>query len=162
MISIVLHHPEIPPNTGNIIRLCSNIGSSLHLIEPLGFALDEKRLRRAGLDYHEFSKLSVHANWEQFLAHCQPKRIVAFSTKGKLSHSDFQFQADDFLLFGAESAGIPEKMLVSDAIHAALRLPMVAVSRSLNLSNSVAVAAYEAWRQLGYPGAMPTPANGGH
>ena len=155
MISIVLHHPEIPPNTGNIIRLTSNIGSALHLIEPLGFSLDEKRLRRAGLDYHEFSQLTVHANWEQFLAKCQPSRIVAFSTKGALCHSDFQFQDGDFLVFGAESAGIPANVLASAEIHAVLRLPMVAVSRSLNLSNSVAVAAYEAWRQLGYPGAKP-------
>ncbi len=161
MISIVLHQPEIPPNTGNIIRLSSNIGSALHLIEPLGFALDEKRLKRAGLDYHEFSTLTTHASWDQFLANCQPKRVVAFSTKGKLSHSDFQFEEDDFLVFGAESAGIPETLLASKAIHAVIRLPMVAVSRSLNLSNAVAVAAYEAWRQLGYPGAMQPPANVG-
>ena len=156
MISIVLHQPEIPPNPGNIIRLSSNIGSALHLIEPLGFSLDEKRLKRAGLDYHEFSRLTVHANWEQFLENCRPKRVLAFSTKGRLSHSDFRFEPDDFLLFGAESTGISGKMLVSDAIHTVLRLPMVPVSRSLNLSNAVAVAAFEAWRQLGYPGALPT------
>ena len=156
MISIVLHQPEIPPNTGNIIRLSSNIGCALHLIEPLGFSLDEKRLKRAGLDYHEFSRLTVHASWEQFLMACQPKRVLAFSTKGKFSHSDFRFELDDFLVFGSESTGMSAKMQASDAIHAVLRLPMVPVSRSLNLSNAVAVAAFEAWRQLGYPGALPT------
>ncbi len=154
MISIVLHQPEIPPNTGNIIRLSSNTGCALHLIEPLGFSLDEKRLKRAGLDYHEFSKLTVHASWDQFLANCQPKRVIAFSTKGKLCHSDFRFHDDDFLVFGAESSGIPGNLLASPGIHTILRLPMMATSRSLNLSNSVAVAVYEAWRQSGYPGAL--------
>ncbi|MES2606358.1 MAG: tRNA (cytidine(34)-2'-O)-methyltransferase [Pseudomonadota bacterium] len=153
MISIVLHQPEIPPNTGNIIRLTSNIGCQLHLIEPLGFSLDEKRLRRAGLDYHEFSTVLVHPTWEAFKERCQPTRVIAFSTKGQKHHTDHAFAAGDFLLFGSETQGLPEKLRTSSDISTVLRLPMVAVSRSLNLSNSVAVAAYEAWRQLGYPGA---------
>jgi tRNA (cytidine/uridine-2'-O-)-methyltransferase len=156
VISIVLYQPEIPPNTGNIIRLTSNIGSPLHLIEPLGFTLEEKSLRRAGLDYHEFSKVVVHPSWPAFLASCQPKRVLAFSTKGSTSHSDHVYADGDFLLFGPETRGVPADILFSAEVAAVLRLPMVAVSRSLNLSNSVAVAAYEAWRQLGYPGASVT------
>lgn len=153
MINIVLLEPEIPPNTGNIIRLNSNIGSTLHLVEPLGFTLEDKQLRRAGLDYHELSTVVVHQGWDRFLATCQPERMLAFSTKGTCTHSDFRFQSGDYLLFGKESAGIPAAVLQSSAIHAVLRLPMVSTSRSLNLSNSVAVAAFEVWRQLGYPGA---------
>lgn len=153
MISIVLYQPEIPPNTGNIIRLTSNIGCQLHLIEPLGFSLEEKKLRRAGLDYHEFSTVSVHRDWEAFKEKCQPRRVLAFSTKGTTFHSDHNFADGDFLLFGPESRGLPEKLRTSSDICAVLKLPMVPVTRSLNLSNSVAIAAYEAWRQLGYPGA---------
>lgn len=153
MFSIVLFQPEIPPNTGNIIRLTSNIGSSLHLIEPLGFSLQEKQLRRAGLDYHEYSTLRVHKDWQGFLDACQPRRVLAFSTKGRACHDEWHYEEGDFLLFGPESRGIPENLLQSAEISAILRLPMVQTSRSLNLSNAVAVAAYEAWRQLGYPGA---------
>lgn len=154
MFSIVLFQPEIPPNTGNIIRLTSNVGSSLHLIEPLGFSLAEKQLRRAGLDYHEYSTLQVHKDWQGFLQSCKPRRVIAFSTKGSSAHDAWRYEDGDFLLFGPESRGLPESLLNSADISAILRLPMVAHSRSLNLSNSVAVAAYEAWRQLGYPGAF--------
>ena len=153
MINVVLYQPEIPPNTGNIIRLTSNVGCQLHLIEPLGFSLEEKRLRRAGLDYHEFSSVQVHTSWSAFKEKCQPSRVIAFSTKGDRWHSEFAFADGDFLLFGAESCGLPENLRTSSDIAAVLRLPMVPVTRSLNLSNSVAVAVYEAWRQLGYPGA---------
>lgn len=153
MFSIVLFNPEIPPNTGNIIRLTSNIGSSLHLVKPLGFDLQEKQLRRAGLDYHEYSTLQVHQDWQAFLDTCRPRRLLAFSTKGRTRHDEWRYEDGDFLLFGPESRGIPENMLASAEISAVLRLPMVETSRSLNLSNAVAVAAFEAWRQLGYPGA---------
>jgi tRNA (cytidine/uridine-2'-O-)-methyltransferase len=154
MIHIVLYEPEIPPNTGNIIRLSANMGGQLHLIEPLGFALDEKRLQRAGLDYHEFAQLKTYPNWQQFLAQRQPTRVLAFSTKGQQCHSDFQFADEDYLLFGPESRGLPAEIRTAPEISAVLRLPMQANSRSLNLSNTVAIAVYEAWRQLGYPGAV--------
>lgn len=154
MINIVLFNPEIPPNTGNIIRLCSNIGASLHLIEPLGFTLEEKQLKRAGLDYHEYSQVSVYKNFQAFLDACHPPRIIAFSTKGKQRHSAFAFTEEDFLLFGPESRGLPAELLTSPQIHAVLRLPMMAYSRSLNLANTVAIAAFEAWRQFGYAGSL--------
>jgi len=153
VFNIVLYQPEIPPNTGNIIRLTSNIGSSLHLVEPLGFSLDAKQLRRAGLDYHEYSTLQVHKDWQSFLDTCRPRRLLAFSTKGHATHDNWRYEDGDCLLFGPESRGIPQSLLAAAEITAVLRLPMVATSRSLNLSNAVAVAAFEAWRQLGYPGA---------
>ena len=156
MISLVLFQPEIPPNTGNIIRLSSNIGAPLHLIGPLGFTLEEKQLRRAGLDYHEYSKMTVHADWGTFKESCKPRRLLAFSTKSARNFSDFAFEENDYLVFGPESRGLPAEMLDSSDFHAILRLPMMSYSRSLNLSNAVAVAAFEAWRQLGYRGSIDT------
>jgi tRNA (cytidine/uridine-2'-O-)-methyltransferase len=153
VFEIALLEPEIPPNTGNIIRLSSNVGCPLHLIEPLGFSLEERRLRRAGLDYHEWATLHRHADWEAFLANAAPRRLLAFSTKGQRSFADFRYESGDVLLFGRETRGLPEAVLASPRVDAVLRLPMQRNSRSLNLSNAVAVAAFEAWRQLGYAGA---------
>jgi len=154
MFHIVLFEPEIPPNTGNIIRLAANTGCQLHLIEPLGFKLDEKSVTRAGMDYAETQDVQIHTNWESFLAKQQPARIFALSTKGSRCHSDAQFQAGDYLLFGPESRGLPASIREALPAEQVLRIPMVANSRSMNLSNAVAVMAYEAWRQLGYAGAL--------
>jgi len=147
MFHIVLFEPEIPPNTGNIIRLCANTGAMLHLIHPLGFSLDEKRLRRAGLDYHEFTAVSEHDNLDAFINTVQPKQLWACSTKGSRKYSDAAFAAGDALLFGPESRGLPETLLTQLGNSNVLRLPMLPDSRSLNLSNTVAVILYEAWRQ---------------
>jgi len=158
MLHIVLFEPEIPPNTGNIIRLAANSGCQLHLIEPLGFKLDQKSVNRAGMDYAELQDVRLHPSWEAFLASEQPARLFALSTKGTRAHSDARFQAGDYLLFGPESRGLPaaiREALPSDQV---LRIPMVAASRSMNLSNAVAVMVYEAWRQLGYAGAL-SPSN---
>jgi tRNA (cytidine/uridine-2'-O-)-methyltransferase len=154
MLNIVLFEPEIPPNTGNIIRLAANTGCQLHLIEPLGFKLDEKSVTRAGMDYAETQDVLIHPNWEAFLAAEQPARIFALSTKGTRAHSAPQFQAGDYLLFGPESRGLPANIRESLPVDQVLRIPMVANSRSMNLSNAVAVMVYEAWRQLGYAGAL--------
>ena len=154
MLHIVLFEPEIPPNTGNIIRLAANTGSRLHLIEPLGFKLDEKSVNRAGMDYREIQDLQLHKSWEDFLATEMPERIFALSTKGARTHSDTQFQSGDYLLFGPESRGLPASIRESLPPERVLRIPMVANSRSMNLSNAVAVMVYEAWRQLGYAGAL--------
>ncbi|MBU5378589.1 MAG: tRNA (uridine(34)/cytosine(34)/5-carboxymethylaminomethyluridine(34)-2'-O)-methyltransferase TrmL [Pantoea sp.] len=153
MLNIVLFEPEIPPNTGNIIRLCANTGFRLHLIEPLGFAWDDKRLRRAGLDYHEFTAIQKHESYEAFLRVEQPARLFALTTKGTPAHSAVSYQAGDYLLFGPESRGLPAEIL--DALPPAqkIRIPMRAESRSMNLSNAVSVVVYEAWRQLDYAGA---------
>ena len=153
MFHIALLEPEIPPNTGNIIRLCANTGCQLHLIEPLGFELDDKRLRRAGLDYHEFAAVKTYANLEACLAAVKPERVFALSTKGKQGFSDAAFNPGDLFLFGPGSRGLPAE--VRDALPAeqVLRLPMMPGSRSLNLSNSAAVLIYEAWRQQGFAGA---------
>jgi tRNA (cytidine/uridine-2'-O-)-methyltransferase len=150
MFNIVLFEPEIPPNTGNIIRLASNTGARLHLIEPLGFSLDEKSLRRAGLDYHQYSSLQTYADWQEFLQTCKPLRLFAFSTKGSVLYSDIQYQADDYFLFGPETRGLPDDIRSADAITAVVNIPMQDNSRSMNLSNSVSVAIYEAWRQTGF------------
>lgn len=154
MLNIVLFEPEIPPNTGNIIRLAANAGWQLHLIEPLGFSLDEKSVTRAGMDYAETQDVRIHASWKAFLEAEKPGRIFALSTKGTRHHSDAQFQANDFLLFGPESRGLPAAIRESLPADQVLRIPMVANSRSMNLSNAVAVMVYEAWRQLGYAGAL--------
>lgn len=152
MFNIVLFEPEIPPNTGNIIRLCANTGCQLHLIEPLGFSMDEKSLRRAGLDYSEFTHIRQYPNFADFVASQQPERIFALTTKGSTTHSAAQFQAGDYLLFGPETRGLPEDIRLQIPRSRWLRLPMRPESRSMNLSNAVAVMVYEGWRQLGYAG----------
>ncbi len=152
MLDIVLYQPEIPPNTGNIIRLCANTGFRLHLIEPLGFDLDDKKLRRAGLDYREFQSLKVHASLEDYQQSQQPKKIYALSTKGKVGYSSARFEAGDALLFGPETRGLPEEVRDSLGTDQVLRLPMQKHSRSLNLSNTVSIIVYEAWRQLDFAG----------
>ena len=152
MFNVVLYEPEIPPNTGNIIRLCANTGCHLHLIEPLGFRLEEKALRRAGLDYNELTNMKVHASYADFLAAEQPKRLFALTTKGKAAHSSVQFLAGDYLLFGPETRGLPEAVRLEIPQAHWLRLPMLPTSRSLNLSNTVSVMVFEAWRQHGYAG----------
>lgn len=153
MLNIVLYQPEIPPNTGNIIRLCANTGYRLHLIEPLGFVWDDKRLRRAGLDYHEFTDIQRHHDYAAFLASEQPTRLFALTTKGTPAHSDIQYQAGDYLLFGPETRGLPPEILDAMPPEQKIRLPMCPESRSMNLSNTVAVVVFESWRQLDYPGA---------
>jgi tRNA (cytidine/uridine-2'-O-)-methyltransferase len=153
MLNIVLYQPEIPPNTGNIIRLASNTGCKLHLVKPLGFGLEDRDLRRAGLDYHEYCELQVHENWEEFLKLAGASRVWAFSTKGRSTPAEVAFAAGDYLLFGPESRGLPGEILQDAQLAGVLRLPMLAHSRSLNLSNAVAVAVYEGWRQLGFAGA---------
>jgi tRNA (cytidine/uridine-2'-O-)-methyltransferase len=153
MFNVVLVHPEIPPNTGNIIRLCANTGCKLHLIEPLGFSMEDRYMRRAGLDYHEYADVKRHASWEAFLSTESPvtARMFAMTTKG--SHSVFAqaFVAGDWLVFGSETAGLPVMVRDTFATAQRLRLPMMEGQRSLNLSNSVAVTVYEAWRQCGLP-----------
>ena len=153
MLHIVLFEPEIPPNTGNIIRLCANTSYQLHLIEPLGFAWDDKRIKRAGLDYHEFAKVQRHASFNHFVSQIAPARLFACTTKGHIRHSDVSYQAGDALIFGPESRGLPADVLQQLPAEHWLRIPMTANSRSMNLSNAVAVFVYESWRQLDYSGA---------
>lgn len=152
MFHIVLFEPEIPPNTGNIIRLCANTGAQLHLVKPLGFKLEDKQLRRAGLDYHEFSTLKVYENWEECKATLAGKRLFAITTKGSTRHSNIQFQVDDVFVFGPETRGLPDDVRNTFAPERRVRLPMLPDSRSLNLSNSAAVLLYEAWRQIDFEG----------
>ena len=152
MFSIILYEPEIPPNTGNIIRLCANTGTDLHLIEPLGFELDEKRLRRAGLDYREFVSVQTHASLDDCLEALEQPRVFAFSTRNSNRYDEAKFAAGDALLFGPETRGLPQAVLDGLAPEQRLRLPMQEGNRSLNLSNSAAVVVFEAWRQLGFPG----------
>lgn len=154
MLNIVLFEPEIPPNTGNIIRLAANTGCQLHLIEPLGFSLDEKSVTRAGMDYAETQDVKIHRDWVAFMKTENPERIFALSTKGTRAHSDPVFKKGDYLLFGPESRGLPADIRESLPAEQVLRIPMAAHSRSMNLSNAVAVMVYEAWRQLGYAGAL--------
>jgi len=150
---IVLYQPEIPPNTGNVIRLCANTGATLHLVEPLGFELDDAKLKRAGLDYHEWAQVQVHPTLEHCLQQCgDGARVWAFSTRGQRQFIDARFAAGDVLLFGPETRGLPAAVLASLPPDQILRLPMRKTSRSLNLSNTVAVATYEAWRQIGFSG----------
>lgn len=153
MLHIVLYEPEIAPNTGNIIRLCANTGASLHLIEPLGFEMGDKRLRRAGLDYHEFANVTTHASLDDIIAKVETANIFAFTTKGHTNHSQASFSSGDILLFGPETRGLPSHLLDQFPDSRKIRIPMLANSRSLNLSNTVSIALYEAWRQLGYKGA---------
>ena len=169
MINIVLVEPEIPPNTGNIIRLAANTGCTLHLVEPLGFELDDKRLRRAGLDYDEWASVVRHKNWQAFLDDAvfndtagdssgsvvtSAKQLFAISTKGTCSYTDVVFKENDFVIFGAETRGLPPEILGHEHINDVLRIPMQPHSRSMNLSNSVSVIVYEAWRQLDFKGAI--------
>ena len=148
MLDIVLYQPQIPPNTGNIMRLCANTGFRLHLIGPLGFDLDDKKLRRAGLDYKEFQEIRTHKNWAQYSASTNSKTCYAFSTKGTQPYSSIRFTADDQLLFGSETSGLPPKIREEIGPQSLFKIPMVTGSRSLNLSNAAAIVAYEAWRQL--------------
>ena len=150
MLDVVLFQPQIPPNTGNIIRLCANTGFRLHLIEPLGFDLEDKKLRRAGLDYHEFAALKRHANYQSFIESEQPKRVLAVTTKSTGYYGDVNFQAGDYLLFGSETGGLPEDVRQQIPDQDKIRIPMLKDSRSMNLSNATAVIVYEAWRQLGF------------
>lgn len=153
-LHVVLFEPEIPPNTGNIIRLCANTGFHLHLVEPLGFDVDDKRLRRAGLDYHEFAAVKIHADLESCLAEIEPRKVWALTTKGTVTHVQADFQAGDVLLLGPETRGLPSEIRESLPSDQWLRLPMGADSRSLNLSNACAIVVYEAWRQQGFFGAV--------
>lgn len=154
MLHIVLVEPEIPPNTGNVIRLCANTGCQLHLVEPLGFSMDDKQLRRAGLDYHEYASVRRHPSWTALLATEQPApdRLFAMTTKGSHSLYEVVFQPGDWLVFGCETKGLAPSLRDSFPPHQRLRLPMRPGQRSLNLSNSVAIATYEAWRQMGFAG----------
>ena len=153
MINIVLFEPEIPPNTGNIIRLAANTGCTLHLIEPLGFALDDKKLRRAGLDYHEFAGIHIHKNWPAFVSETRGGTIYGLSTKGSRHYHEVNFASGDFLVFGPETRGLPDAIRTELGVDRLLRIPMRADSRSLNLSNAAALVTYEAWRQLDFDGA---------
>ncbi|HQW81372.1 MAG: tRNA (cytidine(34)-2'-O)-methyltransferase [Rhodanobacteraceae bacterium] len=154
MWHVVLFNPEIPPNTGNIIRLCANSGAWLHLIQPLGFDLDHAKLRRAGLDYHEFARVQVHDDFATFLRDVAPARLFAFSTRGSRCYADVDFAAGDAFVFGCETRGLPDAMIDTLPESARLHLPMQPGNRSLNLSNAVAVVVYEAWRQCGFGGAV--------
>lgn len=158
MFHIVLVEPEIPPNTGNVIRLAANTGCSLHLVEPLGFSMDDKHMRRAGLDYHEYAQVQRHANWQAFLQEAKPdtQRLFTLTTRGTRSPYAVQFQPGDWLVFGSETRGIPDAVRAFFAPAQCLRLPMVAAQRSLNLSNAVAVTVFEAWRQCAFGGAAAT------
>jgi tRNA (cytidine/uridine-2'-O-)-methyltransferase len=150
MINIILYQPEIPPNTGNIIRLCANAGARLHLVEPMGFVLDDARLRRAGLDYRELAEVERYVNWDGFLQKHPEMRLWAFSTRGDTRYDQAEFQDRDGLLFGPETRGLPQDVIEQVGRDRVLRLPMQPSSRSLNLSNTVAVALYEALRQLDF------------
>ena len=152
MLQIVLYQPEIPPNTGNIIRLCANAGAALHLIRPLGFELSAARVRRAGLDYHEMAQVHEHDSFEDYLTAAAPGRVLAISTRGRQRYTDMAFRSNDALLFGPETRGLPQQMLDALPPEQVLRLPMLPNNRSLNLSNAVAVTLYEAWRQSGFEG----------
>lgn len=150
---VVLYEPEIPPNTGNIIRLCANTGATLHLIEPLGFEWENSRLKRAGLDYHDLARVTRHASYDAYLEALQPKRIYAFTTKASHPHTDPSYEADDAFMFGPETRGLPEEVIAGIPEERRIRIPMQPESRSLNLANAVAISLYEGWRQLGFTNA---------
>jgi tRNA (cytidine/uridine-2'-O-)-methyltransferase len=154
MLDVVLFQPQIPPNTGNIIRLCANTGFRLHLIEPFGFDLDDKKLRRAGLDYHEFAAIKRHKNYEDFIKNEQPKRVLAITTKTTNYYGDVSFEKGDYLLFGSETSGLPEEVRQQIPDEDKIRIPMLKDSRSMNLSNATAVIIFEAWRQMGFEGSV--------
>ena len=153
MVHVVLYEPEIPPNTGNIIRLCANSGNPLHLIKPLGFDLDDKRLRRAGLDYHEWADVSVHDSLEQLLDRVPHQNIYGISTRGTRNYSDPCYSENDMLVFGPQSRGLPATLLEQLGPDRVLRIPMRSGNRSLNLSNATAIVVYDVWRQSGFSGA---------
>ena len=150
MFDIVLVHPEIPPNTGNVIRLAANTGARLHLVEPLGFSLEDRQLKRAGLDYHDLALMKLHADWRACRAALSGKRLFALTTKATTSYADLRYREDDVFVFGPEAAGLPDAILGEFSPEMRLRLPMRPGNRSLNVSNAVAVVVYEAWRQLGF------------
>lgn len=150
MFNIILHQPEIPQNTGNIIRLCANTGTQLHLIKPLGFVLRDRQLHRAGLDYHEFASIKTHVNWNDCRRALKGNRIFAITTTGKTHYDKINYSQGDAFLFGSETSGLPDVIMDSFPASMRLRIPMVTDSRSLNLSNTVAVIIYEAWRQIGF------------
>ena len=152
MLHVVLYQPEIPPNTGNVIRLCANSGARLHLIRPLGFDLDHAKLRRAGLDYHEFADVAVHDDLDAFSNNVKPHRLFALSTRGRHAYTDIRFDENDAVVFGPETRGLPQTLLDALPPEQRVRLPMRPNNRSLNLSNAVAVVVYEAWRQMGFVG----------
>lgn len=152
MLNVILYEPEIPANSGNIMRLCANTGVHLHLVEPLGFVLDDRRLRRAGLDYRDLAQVRVHPDLAHALGDCRPPNLYALTTRGERLYSDVRYQANDALLFGPETRGLPDALLVELSQASRLRLPLVPGNRSLNLANAVAVVVYEAWRQLGFVG----------
>ena len=152
MFDIVLYRPEIPPNTGNVIRLAANTGARLHVVEPLGFSMDDKQLKRAGLDYHELASVRVHADWDSCLKVLNRERLFALTTRAVKSVFDTRFQANDSFVFGSETRGLSEEFLSQFIRERQLKLPMLPGNRSLNLSNAVAVTVFEAWRQLGFPG----------
>jgi tRNA (cytidine/uridine-2'-O-)-methyltransferase len=152
MFDVVLYHPEIPPNTGNVIRLCANVGARLHLVEPLGFSMEDRQLRRAGLDYHEFASVIVHPGWAECLRALTERRLFAVSTRGTVRHTEPAFRAGDAFVFGPETAGLPPEIIDTFGPEQRLRLPMRPGNRSLNMSNAVAVVVFEAWRQLGFAG----------
>ena len=153
MLEVVLYRPEIPPNAGNVIRLAANTGARLHLVQPLGFSLDDRQLKRAGLDYHAMANVTVHSDWRACAATFSGRRMFACSTRGRANLFEQRFAADDVIVFGAETRGLPEAVLEGFPAQRRLRLPMRPGNRSLNLSNAVAVTVYEVWRQLGFPGA---------
>lgn len=152
MFDVILHQPEIPPNTGNAIRLCANTGARLHLVRPLGFAIDDRQLRRAGLDYHEYARVQVHDSLAAALEAIAPARLFALSTRGARRYDTARFAQGDAFLFGSETAGLPDDVLATVPEAQRLRLPMRPDNRSLNLSNAVAVVVFEAWRQQGFAG----------
>ena len=154
MLHVVLFEPEIPPNTGNIIRLCANTGARLHLIHPLGFELRDARLRRAGLDYHEWARVREYDDFQAFMAAIRPQRVLALTTKGRRFFHEAAFQTGDALLFGPETRGLPEQVIAQIPAPRRLRIPMLPQARSMNLSNAVAVVVYEVWRQLGFDGSV--------
>jgi len=153
VLNVVLYEPEIPPNTGNIIRLCANTGCRLHLIEPLGFSLEDKQMRRAGLDYSEYATVKIHRDYQSFLETEKPERLFGLTTKGSRYYHEVAFQEGDYLMFGPETRGLPADVRDGLCDGHRLRVPMQPDSRSLNLSNTAALVVYEAWRQLGFPGA---------
>lgn len=157
MFHIILHEPEIPPNAGNVIRLCANTGCTLHLVGPLGFTLDDARVKRAGLDYHEMARVRQHDSLNACLQAFDRSRVFAVETTGRRRHIDVRYLAGDAFLFGRETSGLPQEIQTGWPQEQLIRLPMVEGNRSLNLSNSVAVVVFEAWRQLDFPGAVSSP-----